>query len=71
MQEIHPEKLRSLKDAAQALGIPVWKLRRAVKAGIVPSYSILNSRRQDWRRCRHRPALYFGLATAVHVAPAG
>lgn len=39
------EKLLSLKAAAKAIGVPVWKLRRAVKQNLLPSYTILNSRR--------------------------
>jgi hypothetical protein len=40
-----PEKLITLKAAAGALGLPVWKLRRAVAAGEIPSYTLLNTRR--------------------------
>jgi hypothetical protein len=39
------EKLITVQEAAEAIGFPVWKLRRAVKAGLIPSYSLLNSRR--------------------------
>ncbi len=40
-----PEKLVTMQAAAEALGLPTWKVRRAVKAGIVPSYSLVNGRR--------------------------
>ncbi len=39
------ERLLPIADAAAALGLHTWKLRRAVKAGLVPSYTLLNSRR--------------------------
>ncbi len=39
------EPLMSVADAARALNIHVWKLRRAAKTGLVPSYQFLNSRR--------------------------
>jgi hypothetical protein len=39
------ERLTSIGDAAKALGIRVWALRRAVKRGDVPSYEGFNSRR--------------------------
>jgi hypothetical protein len=38
------EKLSPIKVAASQLGLPYWKLLRAVKAGLVPSYRFLNSR---------------------------
>ena len=40
-----PEKLATVRAAACALGIPSWKLRRAINSGLVPSYRLLNSRR--------------------------
>ena len=40
-----PEKLVTMQVAAEALGLPTWKIRRAVKAGLIPSYSLLNGRR--------------------------
>jgi hypothetical protein len=39
------EPLRSVKAAAVELGLPYFKLARAVKQGLVPSYTIYNSRR--------------------------
>lgn len=48
MQEIRqtvPERLLTINEAAKVLGLHAWKLRRAVKTGIVPSYKILNARR--------------------------
>lgn len=38
-------KLHTVKEAARAVGIPYWKILRAVNAGIIPSYRLLNSRR--------------------------
>jgi hypothetical protein len=39
------EKLTTVKKAADTLGLPPWKLRRAAKAGAFPTYTVLNSRR--------------------------
>ncbi len=39
------EKLLPIKSAADKLGLPYWKLLRAVKAGDVSSYRFFNSRR--------------------------
>ena len=39
------EKLITLKAAADSLGLPVWKLSRAAKQNLFPTYSLLNSRR--------------------------
>ena len=44
-QANQPERLRTIKEAGAILGIPAWKLLRAAKAGIVPTYRLLNSRR--------------------------
>jgi excisionase family DNA binding protein len=40
-----PEKLLTISETAEALGIHTWQLRRAVKRGDVPSYAPFNSRR--------------------------
>jgi hypothetical protein len=39
------EQLITLKAAADALGLPTWKLSRAAQQGTIPTYSILNSRK--------------------------
>lgn len=39
------EKLIPLKAAAEVIGVPTWKLSRAAKQGVIPTYSVLNSRR--------------------------
>ena len=44
-QESDDERFVTLKVAAYELGLPYWKLLRAVKAGTIPTYRILNSRR--------------------------
>lgn len=36
--------LLPFKQAAEVIGVPVWKLRRAAKAGLIPTYSLLNPR---------------------------
>jgi len=38
------EALLTIAEAAEALGIHVWALRRAVKAGIIPGYRPFNGR---------------------------
>lgn len=39
------DQLRTFRDAAAALRIPYFKVQRAARAGIIPTYSILNSRK--------------------------
>lgn len=39
------DQLRTFKDAAAALRIPYFKIQRAARAGIIPTYSLLNKRR--------------------------
>jgi excisionase family DNA binding protein len=41
----HHEPLYTIQQAAITLNIHIWKLRRAVKSGLIPSYTIWNSRR--------------------------
>jgi hypothetical protein len=40
-----PDRLLTFKEAAQALGIPYFKIQRAAKLGLIPTYAILNSRK--------------------------
>lgn len=39
------EKLLTLGEAADAIGVHYWQLQRAVRSGNVPSYTPFNSRR--------------------------
>lgn len=39
------ERLFTIKAAAEQIGLPYWKLGRAVKRGLVPSHTLLNSKR--------------------------
>jgi hypothetical protein len=39
------DQLRTFKDAAAALRIPYFKIQRAARAGIIPTYGLLNSRK--------------------------
>lgn len=41
----HPEKLLTLKEAANAIGCFYWQLQRAVKRGDIPAYAPFNSRK--------------------------
>ena len=40
-----PERPYTIKEAAALLGLPTWKLQRAVKDGLIPSYTFLNRRK--------------------------
>jgi hypothetical protein len=40
-----PEPLLTLKNIATRLGLPTFKVTRAAKLGIFPTYSLLNKRR--------------------------
>lgn len=40
-----PEKLLNFNEAAHAIGVKVWQIRRAAKAGAIATYSPFNSRR--------------------------
>ena len=39
------EQLLTLKAAAEKLGLPLFKLRRAAASGLIPTYSLLNGRK--------------------------
>ena len=39
------EPLVTLKHAARSLGLPYFKVQRAAHAGLIPTYSVYNSRR--------------------------
>jgi excisionase family DNA binding protein len=38
-------KFLTIGAAAKVIGIPYFKLQRAVRAGLIPSYRLLNNRR--------------------------
>jgi predicted site-specific integrase-resolvase len=38
------EKIVTVKQAAEITGLPAWKIRRAVKAGLIPAFTLLNTR---------------------------
>jgi excisionase family DNA binding protein len=40
-----PEKFYTIQEAASLLNLYPWKLRRAIKKGLIPSHSLFNSRR--------------------------
>ncbi len=42
------EKLVTFKQAAEALGLPYFKVRRAAKAGLFNTYTFYNKRRLVW-----------------------
>lgn len=39
------DALLTFQEAASKLSIPYFKIQRAAKAGLIPTYSILNSRK--------------------------
>jgi len=41
----NPEVFITLKEAARRLGLPVFKVRRAAKRGLFPTYVLLNRRK--------------------------
>lgn len=45
LKSIVMEKLTTIPVTASKLGLPIWKLRRAAKLGLFPTYTVLNSRR--------------------------
>ena len=42
---IEVEHNLTMKQAAYKVGIPYWKIQRAAKSGLLPTYQLLNSRR--------------------------
>jgi hypothetical protein len=40
-----PEPLLTLRSIAQELGLPIFKLTRAAKRGVFPTYRLLNKRK--------------------------
>ena len=40
-----PEHLRSMKEVANLIGVPYYQIVRAVKDGLLPSYTISNSKK--------------------------
>ena len=40
-----PEKFLTLAAAAEALGVKPFKLDRAARRGLIPTYTVFNSRR--------------------------
>ena len=39
------EQLRTIASISKELGLPAWKLSRAAKHGVFPTYRLLNTRR--------------------------
>jgi hypothetical protein len=39
------DKLRTFQDAAAKLSVPYFKVQRAARAGVIPTYSLFNSRK--------------------------
>lgn len=39
------DKLMTFKEASDELGLPAYKFARAAKRGLIPTYSIFNSRK--------------------------
>jgi excisionase family DNA binding protein len=45
MDTLSVEKLVTLSEAAERLGVPYFKVQRAVRAGLIPTYTFYNTRR--------------------------
>lgn len=41
----NPDRLLTFRAAADALNIPYFKIQRAARSGLIPTYSNLNSRK--------------------------
>ncbi|HVI30171.1 hypothetical protein [Hansschlegelia sp.] len=39
------DRLRTFKEAADLLGLPYFKIQRAARLGLVPTYRLFNSRK--------------------------
>lgn len=39
------EQLITLRNAAEAIGVPYFKIQRAARNGLIPTYFVYNSRR--------------------------
>lgn len=44
-QKEAPERLLTIADAAEVLGVHTWALRRAIKSGSIPAYAPFNGRK--------------------------
>ena len=44
-QEPAPKLLYNMKEIAALIGVPLWKLRRAVKSGLVPTYTFYDTKK--------------------------
>jgi hypothetical protein len=44
-QESTKKLLYSMKEVAALLGLPDWKVRRAVKSGLFPTYTLYNTKK--------------------------
>ena len=40
-----PDKLRTFRNAAEAMNLPYFKVQQAAKKGVIPTYSFLNGRK--------------------------
>lgn len=45
LSDVRMENLRTIQEAARAVGAKYWQIQRAVKQGRIPSYTPYNSRR--------------------------
>lgn len=41
----HVDGLLTFQEAAAALGLPYFKIQRAAKSGMIPTYTLFNSRK--------------------------
>ena len=44
-QEPAPKLFYSMKEVAERLGVPLWKVRRAAKSGLLPTYTFYDQKK--------------------------
>ncbi len=44
-QEPASKLFYSMKEAAEQLGVPLWKIRRAAKSGLLPTYTFYDTKK--------------------------
>ncbi len=44
-QEPAPKLFYSMKEVAERLGVPLWKVRRAAKSGLLPTYTVYDKKK--------------------------
>lgn len=61
------EALLTFRQAADLFGVPYWKIQRAARDGLIPTFTLLNSRRYVRRSDIERALLVSPLRTEGSV----